>query len=72
MHAWSEPGYLDFVNDLFFFNSNAAGKIYEVQIILCHDAMTGQRSIDETVKEMTKQTIELQKKFGTLPIREQK
>jgi hypothetical protein len=33
--------------------------------------MTG-KSIDETVKEMTKQTIELQKKFGTLPIREEK
>lgn len=71
MHAWSEPGYYDFVNDLFFFNSDAAGKIYEVQIILCHEAMTG-KSIDETVKEMTKQTIELQKKFGTLPIREEK
>jgi len=46
-------------------------RIYEVQIILCHEAMTG-KSIDETVKEMTKQTIELQKKFGTLPIREEK
>lgn len=72
MHAWKQPGYLDFINNLFYFNSDGAGKIYEIQIILCHEAMTGQRTIDETVKEITKQTIELQTKFGTLPIREEK
>jgi len=72
MHAWKQPGYLDFINNLFYFNSDGAGKIYEIQIILCHEAMTGQRTIDETVKEITKQTVELQTKFGTLPIREEK
>jgi len=72
VRVWNEPGYLDFVNDLFYFNSDAAGKIYEMEIILCHEAMTGQRSIDDTVKQITKQSIELQNKFGSIPMREEK
>jgi len=71
VRVWNEPGYFDFVNDLFYFNSDAAGKIYEMEIILCHEAMAGQRTIDETVKEITKQSIELQNKFGSIPMREE-
>ena len=72
VRIWNEPGYLDFVNDLFYFNSDAAGKIYEMEIILCHEAMTGQRTIDKTVEEITKQSLELQNKFGSIPMREEK
>jgi len=72
VRVWNEPGYLDFVNDLFYFNSDAAGKIYEMEIILCHEAMTGQRSMDKTLEEITKQSIELQNKFGSIPMREEK
>jgi len=71
LQAWNQPDALPFLNDRFYFNSDVAGKIYEIQIILCHEAAVGQRTIDETVKEITRQTIELQKKFGTLPIREE-
>ncbi|GAI78109.1 unnamed protein product, partial [marine sediment metagenome] len=60
-----------YVNDFIHFNSSAMGKIYEMQIIICHEAVTGKTTIDEGVKKMTEITIELQRKFGSLPIREE-
>jgi multiple sugar transport system substrate-binding protein len=61
-----------YVNNFIHFNSDAMGKIYEEQIIICHEAATGQTTIDEGVKRMTETTIDLQKRFGTIPIREEK
>ncbi len=69
--VWTDD-FLNWVDNLYYFNADAAGKVYELQIILCHEAMTDKRSIDETVAEITKKTIELQSNFGTLPIREEK
>lgn len=60
-----------YVNDIIHFNSDAMGKIYEQQIIICHEAATGITTIDEGVRKMTDTTLELQRKFGTLPIREE-
>lgn len=61
-----------YVNDIIHFNSDAMGKIYEEQIIICHEAVTGTTTIDEGVKRMTETTIDLQTRFGTVPIREEK
>jgi ABC-type glycerol-3-phosphate transport system substrate-binding protein len=59
------------VNDILHFNSDAMGKIYEEQIIICHDAVTGQITVEEAVRQLTETTIDLQTKFGTVPISEE-
>jgi len=61
-----------YVNNIIHFNSDAMGKIYEEQIIICHEAATGVTTIDEGVKRMTDTTVDLQTRFGTVPIREEK
>lgn len=60
-----------YVNDIIHFNSDAMGKIYEQQIIICHDAANGSITVDEAVRQLTDTTIELQNKFGTVPMREE-
>lgn len=57
------------MDDYIWFNSSAGGKIYEMTIILCHDAMTGRRTPDDAADEIVKQIIDLQTKYGELPIR---
>jgi len=69
--VWT-PEFYKWVNDLYFFNADAAGKVYEMQIILCHEAMTGTRSIDQTVEEITKQSIDLQNNSGQMQMKEEK
>jgi len=61
-----------FVKDYMWFNSAAGGKIYEQQIIILHDGATGKLTPDETVKKLTKTTLKLQRKFGELPVSEEK
>ena len=61
-----------YVNDYLHFNSVAMGKIYEMQIVELHEAAIGEVTPDEAVKRITEQTIKMQKKFGELPIREEK
>ena len=59
------------VNDYIWFNSSAGGKMYEMTMILCHEAVAGIRPIDETVDEIVRQMIDLETKFGDIPIREE-
>jgi len=54
-----------------WFNSSAGGKIYEMTIILCHEAVAGIRPMDEVVDDIVSQMVELQNKFGSLPMREE-
>ena len=68
---WNDD-FLAWVDGLYFFNATAAGKVYEMQIILCHEAMAGDKPIEKSVGAITKKTLELQTNFGTLPIREEK
>ena len=63
--------FLPYINDILHFNSDAMGKIYEEQIIICHEAVTGKTTIDEGVRRMIDTTIELQNKFGSVPMREE-
>ncbi len=62
----------NYVNDYIHFNSAAMGKIYEMQIIELHNAAIKKYTPEECVKVITKKTMQLQKKFGQLPIREEK
>lgn len=59
------------VNDYIWFNTSAGGKMYEMTMILCHEAVAGTRTIDDTADEIVRQMIDLQTKFGDLPIREE-
>jgi hypothetical protein len=60
-----------YVNDIIHFNSDAMGKIYEQQIIICHDCANGSITVEEAVRQLTDTTIQLQNKFGTVPMREE-
>ena len=62
----------NYVNDYIHFNSSAMGKIYEMQIIELHNGAIGKYTPEECIKVITKKTMALQKKFGQLPIREEK
>jgi multiple sugar transport system substrate-binding protein len=68
--AWDSQ--LPYVDGYLHFNSSAMGKIYEQQIVVMHEGAIGKLTPDECTKQMTKQTIKLQRKFGELPIREEK
>jgi len=59
------------VNDILHFNSDAMGKIYEEQIIICHDCANGSITVDQAVRKLTDTTIQLQNKFGSVPMREE-
>ncbi len=61
-----------YVSDYLHFNSVAMGKIYEMQIIELHEAAIGKITPEDMVKRITSETIKLQKKFGELPITEEK
>ena len=71
LETWDDYLTPEVVADIFWFNSSAAGKIYDVQRTPCHEVAIGIRSVDDAVEEITALTIELQTKFGTLPIREE-
>jgi len=62
----------NYVNDYIHFNSAAMGKIYEMQIVELHNAAIKKYTPEECVDVITKKTMALQKKFGQLPIREEK
>jgi multiple sugar transport system substrate-binding protein len=61
----------DRVNNLALFNSAAYGKIYEEQIVITSKAYNGEFSLDDAVRNLVETQMELQKKFGTIPIREE-
>jgi len=59
----------DYVGDILNWNSNAAGKIYEEQIIMIHDAAAGAVTPMRCIKDMVNMTVDFQNAFGELPIR---
>ncbi|MCK4784373.1 MAG: extracellular solute-binding protein, partial [Desulfobacteraceae bacterium] len=69
LDAWDNYHTAEDINDYVHFTSVAAFKIYEQQILQCHEAVTGLRSIDESVDYILDTHVELQTKFGALPIR---
>jgi len=61
----------DYVNDYACFCSDAYGKIYEEQIVLLHQGAIGEKSVEEAITAMNDISLELQRKFGSVPIREE-
>ncbi|CEP66981.1 Bacterial extracellular solute-binding, family 1 [Moorella glycerini] len=61
-----------YIRNYFYFNTKAGGKVYDMQIYAVAKALTGEKSIDETVDYITQQTLDLVSKFDTVPIREEK
>ena len=57
------------VNDYIWFNTAAGGKMYEMTIVECHDAMTGRKTIEKTANDILKQMMAMQIKYGKIPIR---
>ena len=58
-------------DDYIWFNTTAGGKMYEMTMILCHEAVADLRPVDETRDEIVRQMIKLQTKYGDLPISEE-
>ncbi|GAG35603.1 unnamed protein product, partial [marine sediment metagenome] len=61
-----------FIPTYLVFSSDAMGKIYEMHIVLMHEAVTGVRPVDDAVAEIVHQQMELQNRFGTVPMREER
>ena len=59
----------DVVNDYIWFNSTAGGKMYEMTIVETHEAMTGRKTIEQATDDILRQFIELETKFGDMPMR---
>jgi multiple sugar transport system substrate-binding protein len=60
-----------YVDNYWYFNTRAGGKVYEMQMNALHKPMADQATIDECVQEVVAKTIELTSKFDTVPIREE-
>jgi len=58
------------VNNYIHFNSTTMGKLYEMQIILCHEVMTGERTSKEAVAEWVRVLKEMQAEHGRVPVLE--
>lgn len=56
-----------YVDDYWYFNSAAAGKIYEMQINVLHKVAAG-HPVDDVVEELIDRTIQLQNQFGRVPM----
>ncbi|WP_438317262.1 ABC transporter substrate-binding protein [Candidatus Caldatribacterium sp. SIUC1] len=60
-----------YVDNYWYFNTRAGGKVYEMQMNVLHKPMAEEVTIDECVQELVAKTIELTSKFDTVPIREE-
>jgi len=58
----------EFCDDVFNFNSSAAGRIYEMHILPMHESAVGLKTPENACKYIISQEIELQTKFGELPL----
>lgn len=68
---WADQSYVDFIKNAWYFNSTAAGKVYEMQMNILAKPVHGEMSVEDGVAELVKQTIDLTKKFDEVPIREE-
>lgn len=68
--SWKKQA--EHVPDYWYFNCEATGKVYEMQMDVFHKPMAGEATVDEAVAEVVDKTVELTTKFGRVPIREEK
>jgi len=60
-----------YVDNYWYFNTKAGGKVYEMQMNILHKPMADQQTVDECIRELVDKTIELTSKFDDVPIREE-
>jgi multiple sugar transport system substrate-binding protein len=70
LDIWAQE--VGFADTRYYFNSDAGGKVYEMQMNVLAKSSSGEKSVDDTIAELVQQTLELQTKFGSLPITEEK
>lgn len=58
---WKATG--KFIPNYYYYNTKAGGKVYDNQIYVLNPALTGEKTIDQVVEDLTKQSVELQNKF---------
>ncbi len=71
LQNWQNEDFIDFIDDVWYFNSSAAGKVYEMQMNVLAKPVHGEMSVEEGIAELVKQTIELTSKFDDVPISEE-
>jgi len=68
---WTDQSYVDFIKNAWYFNSTAAGKVYEMQMAVLAKPISGELSVEDGIAELVSQTIDLTTKFDKVPIREE-
>jgi len=68
---WTDEEYVNFVKNAWYFNSTAAGKVYEMQMNVLAKPIAGELSVEDGISELIRQTIDLTSKFDKVPIREE-
>lgn len=71
MGIWADKDYKEVVANRYYFNSSAAGKVYEMQMDVLAKGIHGELSVDECVDELVEKTIDLTSKNDDVPIREE-
>jgi len=67
---WQDPEFLSFIKDVYYSNSTAEGKVYEMQMNVLAKGACGELTPEECINELIRQTVELTSKFDkTAPIR---
>ena len=71
LQNWQDEEYVDFIKNAWYFNSSAAGKIYEMQMNVLAKPVHDEMSVEKGIDELVRQTIELTSKFDDIPISEE-
>jgi multiple sugar transport system substrate-binding protein len=67
---WQDPDFLKFVQDVYYSNSSAEGKVYEMQMNVLAKGACGELTPEKCISELIRQTVELTSKFDKdAPIR---
>ena len=68
---WTDQSYIDFIKNAWYFNSTAAGKVYEMQMNVLAKPIHNEMSASAGIDQLCKQTVELTSKFDKIPIKEE-
>lgn len=68
LKSWNDASYKDFISNAWYFNSSAAGKVYEMQMNVLAKPIHGEVTVEKGLAELWNQTIDLTKKNDKVPI----
>ena len=66
----SEAQFAD-INNYIHFNSEAAGRVYDLMTNIFHENAIGERTPEETVNEWGRRVVEILNRYGSVPAREE-